>query len=44
MRKKIVAGNWKMNKTMNEGLSLIDECLKLTSNINADQEQVPAYQ
>jgi len=26
-----------MNKTMNEGLSLIDECLKLTSNINADQ-------
>ncbi|HET6227287.1 MAG TPA: triose-phosphate isomerase [Bacteroidia bacterium] len=28
MRKKIVAGNWKMNKSLSEGLQLIDEILK----------------
>ena len=27
MRQKIVAGNWKMNKTLNEGLQLIDEII-----------------
>ncbi len=27
MRKKIVAGNWKMNKTIAEGLQLVDEIL-----------------
>ena len=25
MRKKIVAGNWKMNKTLSEGLTLVDQ-------------------
>src|ERR1700759_3457986 len=27
MRKKIVAGNWKMNKTLPEGLKLVEEVL-----------------
>ena len=25
MRKKIVAGNWKMNKTLQEGIALAEE-------------------
>jgi triosephosphate isomerase len=28
MRKKIVAGNWKMNKSFSEGMQLIDELIK----------------
>jgi triosephosphate isomerase len=28
MRKKIVAGNWKMNKTLEEGIQLVDEIIK----------------
>jgi triosephosphate isomerase len=28
MRKKIVAGNWKMNKSLSEGMQLIDELIK----------------
>ncbi len=31
MRKKIVAGNWKMNKTLAEGLQLVDDILKLSN-------------
>ncbi|MCX6295581.1 MAG: triose-phosphate isomerase, partial [Bacteroidetes bacterium] len=27
MRRKIVAGNWKMNKTLDQGLQLVDEIL-----------------
>ncbi len=29
MRKKIVAGNWKMHKTFKEGIDLIEECISL---------------
>ncbi|MEO6902875.1 MAG: triose-phosphate isomerase [Bacteroidia bacterium] len=36
MRKKIVAGNWKMNKTLQEGLQLIDELLREENDINPD--------
>ncbi len=37
MRKKIVAGNWKMNNTINEGLLLVDEILKgLSENQESD--------
>ena len=38
MRKKIVAGNWKMNKTLQEGLSLSKELKELLENktINCD--------
>ncbi len=25
MRKKIIAGNWKMNTTLNEGVRLVEE-------------------
>ena len=32
MRKKIVAGNWKMNKTLPEGIQLAEDCLLYTSD------------
>jgi triosephosphate isomerase len=32
MRRKIVAGNWKMNKDLQQGMSLIDEVLSLSSS------------
>jgi triosephosphate isomerase len=32
MRRKIVAGNWKMNKSLQEGNSLIDEVLSLNTS------------
>jgi len=31
MRKKIVAGNWKMNKTLNEALNLVNDIKKILS-------------
>lgn len=37
MRKKIVAGNWKMNKTLDAGLQLIDEIIKESGKQPADQ-------
>lgn len=37
MRRKIVAGNWKMNKTLPQGLELVDELL---SAINTSSNQV----
>jgi triosephosphate isomerase (TIM) len=32
MRKKIVAGNWKMNKTLDQGINLINEIIALSSS------------
>ncbi len=38
MRKKIVAGNWKMNKALNEGVELFNELLSLAKEeIKADK-------
>ncbi|MCE3280457.1 MAG: triose-phosphate isomerase [Bacteroidetes bacterium] len=34
MRRKIVAGNWKMNKNLEQGMNLIDEIIKLNSSEN----------
>lgn len=34
MRQKIIAGNWKMNKTFKEGIDLVDEVLSLTEHAN----------
>ena len=43
MRKKIVAGNWKMNKTLQEGLHLAAEIDKLVSELkNSDVKVVIA--
>ncbi len=36
MRKKIVAGNWKMNKTLTEGIELIKEVNQLLKDKNND--------
>ena len=36
MRKKIIAGNWKMNKTPSEAASLIDELKPLVANEDVD--------
>ncbi|MFA6923361.1 MAG: triose-phosphate isomerase [Bacteroidales bacterium] len=35
MRKKIVAGNWKMNNTFEEGVKLTNEIIELSKNITA---------
>lgn len=32
MRRKIVAGNWKMNKTLTQGLQLVDEILSASTS------------
>ncbi len=41
MRKKIVAGNWKLNKTLSEGLALASEVAELVKNeINSDVQLV----
>lgn len=36
MRKKIIAGNWKMNKTPSEAVKLIEELKPLVANDNVD--------
>lgn len=40
MRKKIVAGNWKMNKTINETLSFFDEFSKLYDELKENQVEI----
>ena len=40
MRKKIVAGNWKMNKTLQEGLTLAQELKELLDNKTVNCEVV----
>ncbi|MCI9136158.1 MAG: triosephosphate isomerase, partial [Lachnospiraceae bacterium] len=35
-RKKIVAGNWKMNKTPSEAVALVEELKPLVANDNVD--------
>ena len=37
-RRKIIAGNWKMNKTPSEALSLIEELKPLVETKDADVE------
>ena len=36
MRKKIIAGNWKMNKTPSEAVALINELKPLVANDEVD--------
>ena len=36
MRKKIIAGNWKMNKTPSEAVALINELKPLVENDDVD--------
>lgn len=41
MRKKIVAGNWKMNLDLNQGIQLFDEIKELINNeVRGDQEVI----
>lgn len=40
MRKKIVAGNWKMNKNFHEAEDLLDEILELMENEQTDNPQM----
>ena len=35
MARKIVAGNWKMNKTVNEGVQLVEELKNELSKVDA---------
>ena len=44
MRKKIIAGNWKMNKTVGEALALVEELKPLLAEVNnVDVVICPAY-
>ena len=36
MRKKIIAGNWKMNKTPSEAVALVEELKPLVANDDVD--------
>ena len=36
MRKKIIAGNWKMNKTPSEAVALVNELKPLVANEDVD--------
>jgi triosephosphate isomerase len=38
MRKKIAAGNWKMNTTLQEGVQLVNEIIKKSPSLHAHQE------
>ena len=40
MRKKIVAGNWKMNMDYNEGLSLFSEVLNMVKDEATGKQEV----
>ena len=40
MRKKIIAGNWKMNTTLKEGVKLVEETLLLLTNRNIGETVV----
>ena len=40
MRKKIVAGNWKMNKNLNEGIILANELLEKLMSSSIDVEVI----
>lgn len=42
MRKKIVAGNWKMNKTLQEGIALAQEVEKMASGVPGEIELIIA--
>jgi triosephosphate isomerase len=37
MRKQIAAANWKMNKTLSEGMSLLHDILSTTQTLGTDQ-------
>lgn len=44
MRKKFIAGNWKMNKTASEAVALVDELIPLVSGIdNVDIAVCPPF-
>jgi len=43
MRKKIIAGNWKMNKTVGEALSLVESLKELVGGADVDIIVCPPY-
>jgi triosephosphate isomerase len=43
MRKKIIAGNWKMNKTPSEAKALIEELKILVKDVNCDVVVCPTF-
>jgi triosephosphate isomerase len=43
MRKAIIAGNWKMNKTVSEALKLVEELKPLVSDAKCDVVVCPPY-
>lgn len=43
MRRKIIAGNWKMNKTPSEGVNLVNELKTLVRDVEADVVVCPTF-
>ena len=43
MRKKIIAGNWKMNKTVNEAVSFVEEIKEKVAGVEADVVVCPTF-
>lgn len=43
MRRKIVAGNWKMNKNLQQGLSLVDEIIQTPTSSDILKIIAPSY-
>lgn len=43
MRKKIIAGNWKMNKTVSESLKFVEELKEKVSGVEADIVICPTF-
>jgi len=43
MRKKIIAGNWKMNKTVNEAVSFVEELKEKVAGVEADVVVCPTF-
>ena len=43
MRRKIIAGNWKMNKTPSEGVNLVNELKPLVKDVEAEVVVCPTF-
>ena len=43
MRKAIIAGNWKMNKTISEGVKLVEELIPLVKDAKCDVVVCPTF-
>ena len=43
MRRKVVAGNWKMNKGLKDSTALVQEIIQKNNSFNCDVYVAPAF-